>query len=195
MAYVTNRRGVIRTGFRPTYSNPFKAAMMETGPTPKAALAGLGNIIPDQSIVTWIGQVSGTASLSVQDVISAASAALLADGLPVINTAGLPFALFDINIQFSSSAQVTLTLQVNNGMGYGQPSDIAAIVNHEIFVASGVMPAGAVTNVQAPGAGGTAPNPAGAPTTMSAWLQQNAMWIGIGVLGVVLLPDLLDRFS
>src|SRR5208282_5041938 len=162
MAYVMNRRGIYRTGFRPAprATNPFAAAQLSGVPARRAAspfapeflrlgqhqpfpasggygLHGLGNTIPDQSVVTWTGQISGTPSLSIQDVVSAASVALQSDGLNVISTSGMPFALFDVDIQISSAATVTLTLQVNNGLGYSQPQDIAAIVNHEIFAASG----------------------------------------------------------
>jgi len=212
MAYVTHRQGLYRTGFRP-YSNPWHATQL--GKTPFDAdmwrlgqiraftrgggygLHGLGDIVPNQSIVTWVGQVSGSATRSVQDVIAAASAALQNDGLAVTSTSGLPFAIFDINIQLSSAATVTLVILVNNGMGYGDPQDIAAIVNHEIFLASGVMPSGAVTVVKAPGAAAAA-TAAGAglptqPTDWGAWLQQNAMWLGLGVLGIFVLPDLVKK--
>jgi hypothetical protein len=161
----------------------------------------MGSIVPNQSAVTWVGQISGTASMSVQDVVSAATAALQADGLTVVGSSGLPMAIFDIDIQLSSSATVTLNILVNNGMGYSDPSDIAAIVNHEIFTASGFMPTGTITTVTAPGGraaatpgGAAATSPAAAPTDWSAWFQQNAMWIGLGVLGLVLVPDLLERF-
>jgi hypothetical protein len=207
MAYVTNRRGFIRTGFRPTYSDPYDATLLGAGKTNGKGLHGLGDIIPNQSVVTWVGQVSGTAMKSVQDVVSAASAALQSDGLSVISTAGLPFSIFDTDIQLTSAPTVTLTLQVNNGMGYGQPSDIASVVNGEIFKASGFMPSGAITVVQPPGgsatqtaAGAGMPCPSGQSLNAAgqcvpgmdwgAWLQQNAIWLGLGVVGLVLLPDL-----
>jgi len=207
MAYVTNRRGIIRTGFRPRYTDPFAASRLEDGPPRKAALSGLGDIIPNQSVVTWVGQISGTAMKSVQDVVSAASAALQSDGLSVIGTSGLPLAIFDIDLQWTSAPTVTLTLLVNNGMGFSAPQDIATVVNHEIYVASGFMPSGAITVVQAPGgsatqtaAGAGMPCPSGQSLNASgqcvpgmdwgAWIQQNAVWLGLGVVGLVLLPDL-----
>jgi hypothetical protein len=213
MSYVRNREGIYRTGFRPVATNPYAATQLGLSPRPRHLgqsppftpgggyqLHGLGNIVPNQAVVTWVGQVSGTATLSVQDVIAAASAALQSDGLPVVSQAGAPFALWDIDLSFSSSATITLQLIVNNGMGYGDPSDIAAIINHEIYTASGVMPTGAITNVTAPGgtatatAAGAAIAPSAASTNWSAWLQQNAMWIGLLGLGIFVLPDLLEKF-
>lgn len=228
MSYGSDREGLQRTGFRPS-TNPWAATqlagifdpeylrtrglgqtrafpraggyVLESGSAPRRGMHGLGAIVPNQSTVTWVGSVSGTAMKSVQDVISSATAALQADGLEVIGSSGMPFSIFDTDLMVSSSAQISLTILVNNGMGYSDPTDIAAIVNHEIYAASGVMPTGAITVVQPYGGTATStaaaagvPQPDATTTDMSAWIQQNATWIGLGLLGVVLIPVLLEKF-
>jgi hypothetical protein len=201
-SYVTNRRGFVRTGFRPNNTNPFQAAhralMSGVGnPNPFGpengerlrGRRGLGDIVPVNAVVqytsTWPSEISNfSPSVVLQNVVNA----LGQDGFHVISSStsgGLVGQLF------TGSFNVTITLQVTSGGGYSDPSDIAAIIDHEAYTAIGEMPSGSSAAVVAngtPGAGLPA-----LPTDWNSWLQQNALWLGLGLVGIVLLPDLLDR--
>jgi hypothetical protein len=106
---------------------------------------------------------------------------------------------------------VTLTVQVTNGQGFGSVNDLISIINHYVYAVSGLMPqSGAVTNVRPPsdpGAGAGSPDfqtagidpttglPYGVqpqqPTDFATWFEQNALWIGLGIGALVLLPKVL----
>src|SRR5271170_71832 len=178
------------------------------GPAPRVkeksgGLAGLGAIVPDQSVVNYQGTWQSDLITSSQNILLAVTAALTQDGFAVrnsqISTSGIAGAL-----GVEESYGVTLQLQVNNGMGFGDPNDIISIISHEVFVASGYMPlAGSIPTVQAPGAAGAVatgqPTVTGAPplpgmaTDFTSWIEQNAMMIGIGAAALVLLPMFLGR--
>jgi len=165
-------------------------------------MAGLGAIVPDQSVVNYQGTWQSDLITSSQNILLAVTAALANDGFEVrnsqISTSGIAGYL-----GVEESYGVTLQLQVNNGMGFGDPNDIISIINHEVYVASGYMPlAGSIPTVQSPGAAGAVatgqPSVAGAPAIpgsldLTSWLEQNAMFIGIGAAALVLLPMFLGK--
>lgn len=176
-------------------------------------LGSMGGVVPDGSIVSYVGKWTPTYTMGAQDVITAVSSALQQKwGLGVINVssdAGIAdTTIVGLTIQ-PTPFNVQLQIQVNTGKGgFGNPSDIAAIVAGEVYAASGSMPlSGSIPVVNAPGAGAQPPagsvgecfiadptNPACqsvAPTDWSTWLQQNALWLGLGVVGLVVIPRLL----
>jgi hypothetical protein len=169
MAYVTNRRGIIRTGFRPTCSDPYEATLLGAASKNKSsALAGLGNIIPDQSIVTYRGKWAPGILRSAEASIGAVLSALAKDG----------FAVRDVSSNATADGQpfdVTLQLQVTNGIGFSDPSAIIAIVQAEVFQATGATTlADSIPNVRVAHRGGPPPQ------------QQNASWLVFG-FGLLLL--------
>jgi hypothetical protein len=117
--------------------------------------------------------------------------------------------------------QVTLTLQVTNGQGFQSVNDPISIINHYVYAVSGLMPQwSTVTSVRPPSAapgstpGSTTPNyqaagidpvtglpytgicdfgdcPGAQPTDFATWFQNNAVWIGLGIGALVLLPKVL----
>lgn len=171
-------------------------------------LHGLGAIVPDQSVVNYSGTWSGTWDMTPQDVIDAVTTALPADGLmvrSVSSSAGMVAntKVFDL-AGGNQTFQVSMQLQVNNGQGYGDPNDIISIINHEVYVATGAMPVGgSIPTVQAPGTAAPvatgqpavpgAPALPGVPTDWASWLEQNALWIGLGLAAVVLGPALVSK--
>jgi hypothetical protein len=207
MPVVTHFR--VQQGFRPFIRS-----------APLSGLRGLGGIVPDQSIVIYQGrwQTPAGGMGGPMPVVRAIESALANDGLTVHNesvNAPTAASLGFNNIPFS----ITLTLQVTNGMGYGDPNDILSVINHEVYVATGAMPlAGSITSVQSPGGGqqptgqptiSTAPDPncasgmpydvngdacpgpAGSPQSWGAWLQNNGWWIAAAAVGLVLVPKFL----
>ena len=187
MPYATDRRGFSRTGFRPARTNPyaatFEASRLSLGSlgqvqpfrsTPGYQLRGLGNIIPNQSIVTYRGKWAPGLLRSAEAAIGAVLSALTQDGFAVRNvssdatTDGQPF-------------DVTLQLQVTNGLGFSNPSAIIAIVQAEVFTATGVTTlADSIPNVRVPHRG--------SPPTQ----QQNASWLVFG-FGLLLLSGSSGR--
>jgi hypothetical protein len=242
MSYVKYNESLYRTGFRPYgTTDPARAATLggaidhswqQFGPwtlrgggqnvfTPGGgwSLHGLGalGIVPDQSVAVYRGKWTSTYTMGASDVIAAVASAINQDGrLAVRNVssdAGWTQADVIVGPLFPGAFNVTLQVQVTNGEGFNQPSDIASIVDHFVGQVTGSMPVGSsVPSVQVPSGGGSAqqtgqpPGP-GAPCIMydpnnpycsqvpatdwSAWLQQNALWLGLGLVGLLIVPRLL----
>lgn len=212
MGYVVNRRGIQRTGFREFgRTDPFAAAQLSgLGRTPFDpeilretlgqhhpftadggwGLHGLGDIVPNGSLVTYTGQWVTDISTTPDQMLAKVAAALSRDGLHVVSSSQSGGFL---GIMFSGSFTATLQIQVSNGMGYANPSDIASVVDHEFFAASGEMPTGSSVSVQSIPGATPGINLPGTSTDLLGWLEQNAMWIGLGLLGMVIVPDLLKK--
>jgi len=219
MGRVQYDHSLYRTGYRPygmtnpqaaaagLSGTPFGPARLHGYPFTRrggATLQGLGAMVPDQSIVTYTGRWTPTYFMAANDIINAVSAALAKDGINVRNIstdAGWgDTSIVGMTIQ-PTPFNVTLQLQVANGQGYGDPNDIASIVNHEVYVASGSMPvASSIPSVQAPGGSPTGTGQpfgpgAGTPpignTDLTTWLESNALWIALGIGAAVLLPKIL----
>jgi len=218
MGYVTNRRGIYRTGFRPiNATDTFAAAQLDgfssaspLGRTPFDPerlgqyhpftpgggwrLHGLGDIVPNGSLVTYTGQwqLTNVATQNPSELLAAVIAAVNADGLHVVRSSSNA-GFWDTEV-LGNTFSVTLQIQVANGMGFGEPSDIGSIVDHEVYAASGAMPSGSgVSVVTVPGSTPGLPPPAAPSTDWSAWLQQNALWLGLGLVGLIVLPALAER--
>jgi len=180
-------------GFRPK-TNPVTALAGLRGIGVRGVgLGALGDAaVPTGSFLKYQGQWTTTQNLSASDILQAVTSALASDGLPVVqasNDAGAQAFVFGA---FGVTFNVTLVLQVT-GPGFAQGSDAGSIVNHEVYAATGVMPlsSSVVVSSTGPGGTGTGPVPPTAPTDWSTWLQDNALLIGLGIAGVVLLPKLL----
>jgi hypothetical protein len=224
MGRVQYDHSLYRTGYRPYgKTNPQQAAsglsgvsmhhgvfgpwrlagMGQNQPFTRAggfALHGLGAIVPDQSIVTYTGTWTPTYFMGANDIITAVTSALAKDGLQVKNvstTAGfLDTTVVGMTIQ-PTPFNVTLQIQVANGQGYGQPSDIASIVDHEVYVATGSMPAASsIPVVQPPGGAPTATGqpgavPPGGAVDLTTWFEQNIGWLALAVGAALIVPKLL----
>jgi hypothetical protein len=161
-------------------------------------LSGLGAMVPDQAIVTYTATWVPHGTQGATDIIGQVSAILEQEGLSVRSVSSSPYR-FLVN----NTVNVKLVIQVENGMGYGDPSDIASIVDNAAFQITGSMPlASAISSVQIPGG---SPAPTGQPevpntgagsgqqppTDFATWFEQNALWIGLGIGALVLLPKVL----
>ena len=162
-------------------------------------LGALGDMVPDGSIAVYTGTWVPHGTQGATEVLGLVSSILAGEGLSVRSVSSSPYR-FLIN----NSVNVKLTIQVSNGMGYNQPSDIAGIVDNAAWQITGTMPlASSISSVQAPGG---SPTPTGQPEVpntgtgsagqqpppdLTTWLEQNALWLGLGVGALVLLPKLL----
>lgn len=216
MGYAVYNRSLYRNGFRPYLATNPAAAASGMGGTPFDPeylhgvrrqpgypfterggwrLGGLGDAAPNGSVLTYRGQWQTTNTKSAQDILNAVIAALPGDGFSVTNvqsSAGLlaNTELFGIA---EGGQQFTVTLQLLvNGPGFAQAQDAGSIVDHEVYAASGVMPLSSATTTTGMGGDGAVLAPGqSAPVDAASWLEQNAWWIGAGLLAVLVLPRVL----
>jgi len=154
-------------------------------------LRGFGDV-PTGSFLKYQGQWQTTQTQSAADIIQAVTSALASDGLPVVNASSDAGAKAMILGAFGVAFNVTLVLQIS-GPGFAQASDAGSIVNHEVYTFTGLMPLSSSVSVSSTGPGGTgagAPPPPGS-IDLGTWLQDNAFWIGLGVVAAVVLPKIL----
>ena len=148
--------------------------------------------VPNGSTLLYRAQWLAPSGLTKpSDVLASVVAALNRDGLHVISSSsdasfwGTQFAGHSFN--------VTIQLQVSNGVGFAKPNDVASIVDHEAYVANGAMPQGSsisVTNTPST----WSENPSGySATDLTTWLENNLLWIGLAIGGIVLVPKVLSR--
>lgn len=111
-------------------------------------------MIADQALVTYQGTWEPTQTIGANDIVSAVNTALSKDGLAVrdfSSTAGFSQNTWPFTLNLAPF-QVTLKLQVQNGLGFASPDDITSIIRHEVFVVTGKFPdADTVPMVQNPG--------------------------------------------
>lgn len=170
-----------------------------------AVLGFLGDVVPDGSIVVYTATWLPHGTQGATEVIKQVRSILAQEGLLVRTVSSSPYR-FLVNNTFN----VRLTIQVANGMGYGAPGDIGSIVDNAAYQVTGSMPVtvGSISSVQVPGG---APTPTGQPEVpntgagsgagsdsdqppppdFTTWLEQNALWLGLGLGALVILPKLL----
>ena len=224
MGYVVYDRSLQVVGYRPSgQTNAFAAANMAgVGPSRRlrgtlpsslfsasggTRLSGLGVMVPNQSVVNYQGKWTPASFLGAQEVVSEVVQALSADGLTVRNvtqdsgflqnTPGVPFSLNPFN--------VTLQIQVNNGMGFSDPNDIISIIRHEVYTVTGEMPlADSIPTVQMPASAdvpagqvvqtGQPSQPVATPSVdVGSWLTNNLALVALGAAAVIILPQFMGR--
>lgn len=164
-----------------------------------AVLGFLGDMVPDQSIVTYTGTWQPHGTQGATDIISQVGNILAGEGLAVRSVSSSPYRFL-----LNNTVNVKLSIQIENGMGFGQPSDIASVVDNAAWQVTGSMPlASSISSVAAPsgpavptgepeipntGAGSAGQQP---PPDLTTWFEQNALWIALGVGALVLAPKLL----
>jgi hypothetical protein len=174
-------------------------------------LGALGAMVPDGSIVIYQGKWAPTSTVGAQDVVAAVTAQLQADGALAVRNVAQDSSWaqntppFPLNV---GTFNVTLTLQVKNGMGFGDPNDIISIVRHYVYQVTGQFPvADSIPSVQPPAApDGTpsapiatgqpglpgAPSPTGS-TDWATWFQNNlGLVAGLG-FALLVVPPLIKR--
>ena len=143
---------------------------------------------PSGSVLLYQGTWQVTLTLNVNTIISRVSQMLQSYGLQVAtqSSTGGAFTVGNFNI--------ALTLKVT-GSGFAQPSDAGSIVDHAYYTVVGRMPVSSSTFLQS--MSGVPSNVPGsttaAPGTLTAWLEQNALWLGLGLGAIVVLPNLVKK--
>jgi hypothetical protein len=163
-------------------------------------LHGLGVLVPDQAILTYRGKWNPGRTPGGRTAIELVSSALAADGLKVTNSSWDSTAYGSM---VGKAFDVTLQILVQTGRGgFGDPSDVAAIVDHEVWVATGAMPlASSVPTVQQPGGAGPSDTgqpagPGGDPAFQPPPDGSSSSilpWLALGIVGLALLPKVFGR--
>jgi len=211
MGYVVYDRSLYRTGFRPYGSTNTKTAASGMGGTPFDPeflhgthhqhgypfserggwrLGGLGAGVPDQAVATYQAIWPQDTNFSfASTVIDSVSTALNAnDGISVLSSTNQnsPVGAFQ-----GKAYSVVLQVQVRNGLGFGAERDLASVIDHEFYAATGKMPLSSAVTSVGTGASGPGGGPPGQAEDWGQWLQDNAWLIGAGILAAVLLPRVL----
>lgn len=88
-----------------------------------------------------------------------------------------------------------------SGPGFGQPNDAGSFIDHAYNQVTGLMPVVSSTVVTAlpsgiaaaPAPTGTSPFPSGATSQLASWFESNALWIGVAVAAIVVLPGVVKK--
>ena len=123
--------------------------------------------------VTWATQTLTTQT--PQDIEATVAAALATKwGIHVVSSSAT--SNFFIN-------QPTFSIYLVTNIDYGQLNDVKAIIDGEVYNAGRKVQASSISIVK-PGTG-----PGAAPSSTVQWLENNALWIGLGLFGLFyLLP-------
>jgi hypothetical protein len=181
----------------------FDANMNAVAPGAPAAAGSAA--VPDGSVVVYQGRwtsIGSLASSGIMPVVRAVEGAIKASGLATRNEQVTQASLAaKLGISSGVPFDIVLTIQVQTGLGgFGNPSDVASIVDHAVYQATGQMPlASSITSVQVPGGGAQSTGQPGLPSvvqlqtpqTLSTWFESNAWWIGVLIVGAVVLPKVL----
>jgi hypothetical protein len=157
-------------------------------PTTSAAAAG----VPNGAMLTYTGSWVTTKFQNANSILAGVINNLPSNGVRVLNSSLQAGILANVSLlhlaEPGQQFEVTLQLQVA-GPGFAQASDVAAIVDHQVYVASGVMPRGSSAQVSS---GSAAGSPAGAGQ-FATWLEQNAGMLLLGIAGIFVLPALVKK--
>lgn len=190
----------IRYGFRPlANTNPFAATMLNGLGEP------LGDMVSDQAIVTYQGRWTSTYFQGATDVISKVTQALASQGLLVRNSSSDATGFGQTTIigmtVHPAPFNVTLQIQIDNGLGFGSVDDVISIIRHYVYAVTGEFPfADSIPSVQNAVTGESEstgqPNVQGAPAVsgdFTNWLQSNALLIGGIVIAATVLPSIIRK--
>jgi hypothetical protein len=164
------------------------------GPSSVAGATGAG--VPTGSTVTYVS----TWSTSIQagenppSIIQAVAQTLAGQGLTVTGSDIVSQASWASGL-VHTSWPFTVNLQIHVGdAGHAQASDVGQIVDHAAYQITGVMPTGTQASLtySAP-AGGGGGGGGGSALNMTAFFEQNAPWLLLGLGAVLLLPALIER--
>ncbi len=189
----------------PTAAVWFDANMNSAPPGTQASGSGSSGVMSG-SLLQYQGTWQVTPTLNVNTIISRVSQAVKAYGLQVASaqTTGGAVTLGNFNVSF--------VLQVT-GSGFAQPADAGSIVDHAYYTVVGRMPVASATALQS-GPGSSLPSivppenpqvsttptswfssffPQTPPQSIGDWLQSNALWIGLGIAAIVILPGVVKK--
>lgn len=136
--------------------------------------------IPDGTILTYTGTWQPTNTMGASNVISSVSSDLTGAGLPIRSSSNDAGVLQNSEVPFVldlSPFHVTLTIQVQNGLGFSQIGDVVSIIRHWVYSETGQFPiTDTVPTIVLPNTGG-AIVPTGQPDAQTG--QQSTQGAGL----------------
>lgn len=140
--------------------------------------------VPNGTTLTYQASIGAHlfGSGGINDFLSAIAGALGAQGLEVVGSNSSTSGLTVFNIQL----QLLVT-----GSGYAKPQDVQAVVDHAIYQNRGEMPMASSIAVTGVAGGGSAP--AAGATSLTTWIEQNAMTIGLALAAILVLPQIVRK--
>lgn len=122
------------------------------------------------------------ASGSINTFLTALAGGLPDLGLQVVGSKSSTSGLSAFNIQM----QLLVT-----GAGYAKAQDVQAVIDHLVYVQRGEMPISSSISVTGlPGSAGSGGVTLPAQS-LTAFIEQNALWIGLGVVAIFIVPKVL----
>lgn len=117
-------------------------------------------LIPNNAIVTYVGQFSPGIGYNSSSVQAAIVSGLASAGFSVLTYTSTGEGFFSVGTE-----QLTVTLQakIQTGFSYSNESDVASIINHVIFEKFGVLPAGSIPRFILPQSAGGGTTDTGQP--------------------------------
>lgn len=159
---------------------PAEAAAIAAGGTAPAAAAG----VPNGATLVYTASLNAHlfASGSINTFLSELAGAMAALGLEVVgsNSSRAGFSAFNIQLQL-----------LVTGSGYAKVQDVKAVIDHAVYVQRGEMPLSSsvsVTGIPGSAGSGSVTLP---PTSLTSFIEQNALWIGLGVVAIFVLPKVI----
>jgi len=162
-------------------------------------------MVPNGSIITYVGQWPHGLLQSADDVVSGVSAELAAAGLPLRSPAQVNAGLATVAGGFFT---VTLQLQTETGLDFGTTDDVVSLIRHAVYDVTGSFPVSdSIPYVQTPAGGVSTGQPgvtpvaclAGSSTdttgafSLSCWLR-NLTTTGFTTVGVLAIAVVLGFF-
>ncbi len=95
-------------------------------------------MIPNNTIVTYTGSWPHGEFTSADDMVQQVLAKLVTSGFA---SRSAPIIDATLVTTLGGNFQVTLQLEIQNGIGYGTPDDVISIIRHWVYVISGMFPA------------------------------------------------------
>jgi hypothetical protein len=159
----------------------------------QAISAASGAQSPPGSTLSITASFPGLASLGTNLTASAAGAiAYLQQNLPAQH----------LSVQSSSSStgvisNSSIQLTILDSIGHQYLSDITSIIQSLLQTYLGTPATVSISLLSSPtpssGGGGTVTAPSAAATTFATWAENNALWIGLGLVALVAVPPLLKK--
>lgn len=163
---------------------PAEAAAIAAGGTPPPApAAGIPNgttLVYKAAIDVHLFATGGLTSK--QDFLTKLAGELPAMGIEVVGSSSSTDGFSAFNIQL----QVLIT-----GAGYAKAQDVQAVIDHAVYVQRGEMPiSSSISVVGIPGSAGSS-GVAFQPQSLTSFFEQNALWVGLGVVAIFVLPKVI----
>jgi hypothetical protein len=163
-------------------------------------LAGLGNgvsVIPPSvgvpagTMLTYVGTWQTTWTMRSDEVLAQVAQRLALSALPVRSSSRVTSSVLTDVLLTPQNFDVTLSIQATGA--YAKLDDVISIIRHTVYEVTGNFPlADSIPTLNGQSTG--MPGSPSTASTWSAWMQDNAGIIGVGLAAVLLSVALVKKF-